>query len=165
MTDTKDLPGTTETDATKWADAFARTHPQAHALVGEGTMLAWFANSIMAGWDAAMNRAANRPPAIDADHIDRQRLWSSNTFGPGDRHEGVRDHILKEIDEAVSDPSEWVDVIILALDGAWRAGMKPQDIIDGVIAKQTRNERRTWPDWRDQPQDKAIEHDRSVGDD
>jgi hypothetical protein len=102
---------------------------------------------------------------IDAAHLERQRSWSTNTFGPGARIQGVLDHIRKELVEVEANPSdlsEWADVLILAFDGAWRAGGEPQEIIDAVIAKQTRNEGRTWPDWRTQPLDKAIEHDRNV---
>jgi hypothetical protein len=98
---------------------------------------------------------------IDAAHIHRQRVWSEATFGPGDRLHGILDHIRKELDEILDDPtdvSEWVDVIILALDGAWRAGHEPQAIIDALKAKQAKNEARAWPDWRDASPDKAIEH-------
>jgi|ERR1039458_4162063 hypothetical protein len=101
--------------------------------------------------------------AIDAAHLERQRTWSRETFGPGTRLLGVIDHIrkeLKEIEDNPKDVSEWADVLILAFDGAWRAGWEPQEIIDAVIAKQTKNEGRTWPDWRTAPTDKAIEHDR-----
>lgn len=60
-------------------------------------------------------RASNldQPSVIDARHLARQARWSERTFGPGTRHEGVRDHIQKEITEAETDPEEWVDVIIL----------------------------------------------------
>ncbi|MDM2015305.1 DUF550 domain-containing protein [Mycobacteroides abscessus] len=98
---------------------------------------------------------------IDAAHLARQRAFSLATFGPGARTKGVLDHIVKELDEIRSSPgdiSEWVDVVILALDGAWRAGWEPQQIIDAIIEKQTRNEQRTWPDWRTADPDKAIEH-------
>lgn len=56
--------------------------------------------------------------------------FSFETFGPGTRSAGVIDHIRKEIKEAESDPSEWVDIAILALDGAWRSQMhddRPDD--------------------------------------
>ena len=99
--------------------------------------------------------------SIDAAHIERQRAWSLATFGPGPRTAGVLDHIRKELAEIAAAPddlSEWVDVIILALDGAWRAGHEPQQIIDAVVAKQTKNEAREWPDWRTAAPDKAIEH-------
>ena len=105
------------------------------------------------------------PAAIDAAHLTRQMLWSYNTFGPGPRTAGILEHLRKELDEvadAPTDLSEWADLIILALDGAWRAGHEPQAIIDAIVDKQARNEARTWPDWRDQPADRAIEHDRSV---
>lgn len=103
--------------------------------------------------------------AIDAAHLERQRAWSLETFGPGARLGGVLDHIRKELGEIEADPTdvgEWVDVIILAFDGAWRAGWEPQEIIDAIVAKQARNEARTWPDWRTMSEDVAIEHDRSV---
>lgn len=103
--------------------------------------------------------------AIDADQIARQRAWSDETFGPGPRTAGVIDHIRKELDEvadAPTDPNEWADIIILALDGATRAGITPQRIIDAVVAKHAVNEARTWPDWRTADPGKAIEHDRSA---
>jgi hypothetical protein len=98
-------------------------------------------------------------------HLQRQREWSERTFGPGNRTAGVIDHIRKELNEierAPEDLSEWADVVILGLDGFWRAGASTQQIIDAIVAKQTKNEARTWPDWRTQPLDKAIEHDRSA---
>jgi len=103
---------------------------------------------------------------IDAAHLENQRAWSEETFGPGVRL-GVLDHIRKELDEVAADPTdleEWVDVIILGFDGAWRAGHEPQAIIDGIKAKQARNEARSWPDWRTADRDKAIEHVRSLPD-
>ena len=114
--------------------------------------------------DAA--RASRNEGAIDAAHLERQRRWSTETFGPGTRLGGVLDHIGKELDEIRADPTdlgEWVDVLILAFDGAWRAGWEPQQIIDAIKAKQAKNEARTWPDWRTMSADQAIEHDRSVG--
>lgn len=94
-------------------------------------------------------------------HIERQREFSLNTFGPGARTAGVVDHIRKELREIEADPtdiSEWVDVILLALDGAWRAGYLPEDICAAIEAKQTKNEARSWPDWRTVPAGTAIEH-------
>lgn len=99
-------------------------------------------------------------------HLRRQREWSEKTFGPGDRAKGIVDHIRKElceIEAAPKDCSEWMDVVILALDGAWRAGFSPQEVIDQLVGKQAKNEKRIWPDWRTMPIDKAIEHDRTAG--
>lgn len=96
-------------------------------------------------------------------HIQRQRKWSEYTFGPGERTAGVCDHIRKELHEVEAKPndlSEWVDVIILAFDGAWRAGYTPEQIESAIEAKQTENEGRKWPDWRKAVLGKAIEHER-----
>ena len=110
-------------------------------------------------------------------HIARQIEWSAKTFGPDPRTKGVLDHIRKELTEIEAKPddlSEWVDVIILAIDGAWRmlksvypaytSEMLANLIINQLINKQTTNERRNWPDWRTMPADKAIEHVRDPGD-
>lgn len=97
-------------------------------------------------------------------HLERQREWSCKTFGPGARTQGVLDHIRKELLEIELQPtdlSEWIDVVILALDGAWRAGGQPSEIIAALVAKQAKNESRKWPDWRTADPGKAIEHDRS----
>lgn len=99
--------------------------------------------------------------AIDAAHLARQRDWSRRTFGPNQQVTGVLDHIRKElveVEENPADVTEWVDVIILAFDGAWRAGHEPQTILDALRDKQARSERRTWPDWRTMSPDRAIEH-------
>lgn len=104
-------------------------------------------------------------PALDATLLRRQREFSERAFGPGPRTLGVLEHITKEIEEvkaAPNDLGEWVDIVILGLDGAWRAGYNAQTIIDAVIEKFERNEARTWPDWRTIGSDHAIEHDRSA---
>jgi hypothetical protein len=107
---------------------------------------------------------AGRPGAIDAAHLAHQREWSERTFGPGDRTIGLIDHVSKELVEVAEDPTrwEWIDVIILALDGLLRAGHEPQAIVDEIIAKQRVNEARMWPDWRTAAPGKAIEHVREV---
>lgn len=102
-------------------------------------------------------------PCINAEHIKRQMRWSTETFGPSSRLEGVLDHIRKELVEIVDSPgdaSEWADLIILAIDGAWRQGIAPQQLLDAVWNKQAINEAREWPDWRGLPEDRAIEHKR-----
>jgi hypothetical protein len=94
-------------------------------------------------------------------HLHRQRCWSERTFGPGGRDNGIIDHIRKELAEIEASPgdlSEWVDVIILALDGAWRRGFSPAEICAAIAAKQRKNELRQWPDWRTAEPGKAIEH-------
>jgi hypothetical protein len=96
-------------------------------------------------------------------HLERQAKFSRHTFGPGRRTQGVADHIRKElleIEVAPDDLEEWIDVVILALDGAWRTGASPDQIISTLTAKQAKNEARTWPDWRTADPGKAIEHTR-----
>lgn len=94
-------------------------------------------------------------------HLRRQMAFSLRTFGPGTRTVGVVDHIrseLKEILAAPKDIEEWADVILLALDGAWRTGATPEQIAAAIEGKQAKNESRQWPDWREQPEGKPIEH-------
>lgn len=97
-------------------------------------------------------------------HLHRQAEFSERTFGPGGRVSGVCDHIRKELIEVEQSGgalAEWVDVIILGLDGAWRSGATPDQVVAAIEAKQTKNEGRSWPDWRTADPGKAIEHDRS----
>lgn len=112
-----------------------------------------------------------RPKADSFDvvaHLHRQRDFSLHTFGPGERTAGVLDHIrneLAEIEATPQDLTEWVDVVLLALDGAWRSGHTPEEIAKAIADKQARNEAREWPDWRTAEVGKAIEHVRqSSGD-
>jgi hypothetical protein len=106
-------------------------------------------------------------------HLLRQMAWSHANFGPGERTQGVIDHIKKElveIEQADGAADEWVDVVILALDGLTRrlafvgGGSRAdpdhvaQTVCNMIVGKQTRNEGREWPDWRTAPKDKAIEH-------
>lgn len=104
------------------------------------------------------------PPSIDFAHLIRQIRWSRATFGPGPRTGGIIAHIKKELAEIEASPTdltEWVDVVILALDGAWRCGDHPdgaQAILNAIHEKQDINEARDWPDWREKSQDEAIEH-------
>lgn len=99
-------------------------------------------------------------------HLHRQRDFSERTFGPGARTAGVIDHIRKELVEvemAPDDVTEWVDVVLLALDGAWRSGHSPEQIAAAIAAKQAKNEARNWPDWRTAEPGKAICHIKKGG--
>ncbi|MFZ6871130.1 dATP/dGTP pyrophosphohydrolase domain-containing protein [Undibacterium sp. Di27W] len=94
-------------------------------------------------------------------HMNRQRNFSEYTFGPGLRTKMVCDHIRKELIEVEAAPvdlDEWIDIVLLALDGAWRTGATSEAIAAGLCGKLTENELRTWPDWRTANLDKAIEH-------
>ena len=97
-------------------------------------------------------------------HVEEQREFSATTFGPGtaaERFEGIRDHIqkeLRELEAAPMDLEEWIDVAILALDGAWRTGASSEEIANAFAAKLAKNKSRKWPDWRTATPGKAIEH-------
>ena len=74
-------------------------------------------------------------------HLYRQRAFSRATFGPGARTAGVLDHICKELKEIEAKPddlSEWVDLILLALDGAWRRAESCGFSIEVVVAALVR---------------------------
>lgn len=94
-------------------------------------------------------------------YIEMQSIWSYRTFGPGPSDKGIIDHIRKElveIEDAPGDLEEWIDVIILAIDGAIKRGYAPDEIIRTLLEKQTKNMHREWPDWRSAKPGKAIEH-------
>lgn len=98
--------------------------------------------------------------------VTAQRAWSIKTFGAGRRTSGVLAHIRKELDEIAANPQdveEWIDVVILALDGAWRAGYTPQAVAQALVAKHAKNRGRVWPDWRTVSEDDPIEHFRGGG--
>ena len=95
-------------------------------------------------------------------YIQDQQVWSAGTFGPGPRTEGICRHIEKELAEIRADPKdlmEFIDVLILAIDGAWRAGYFADEIVDALCRKQLKNFSRTWP--TPGPQDEPIEHVRA----
>lgn len=96
-----------------------------------------------------------------SEHVARQKQFSERTFGPGHRTEGILRHIekeMQEIREAPQDIKEWIDIIILGMDGAWRAGFDPQAVAKALEEKQRVNRERTWPDWRKFTKDQPIEH-------
>lgn len=97
--------------------------------------------------------------------LQRQMDWSSATFGPGPRSAGNIDHIrreLREIEAAPADLEEWIDVAMLAIDGAMREGHSPEAVLRGYAEKLEKNFARSWPDWRTADPTKAIEHDRLI---
>lgn len=105
-------------------------------------------------------------------HLLRQMAFSRATFGPGERTAGVCDHIRKEIAEVLGAQNpldradEWVDVVILGLDGLTRAiraaGMRSdaaaEEAVAMILRKQAVNEGRDWPDWRTSAPNEAIQH-------
>lgn len=98
------------------------------------------------------------------DYLQCQMDWSLITFGNTRRTEGLCKHISKELEEireAPDDLMEWIDVIILAFDGAWRSGHTPDQIVNALVKKQKINFERTWTRV---PDDEPSEHQREKGD-
>ena len=95
-------------------------------------------------------------------YLSRHLAWSLATFGPGRQTEGILEHIEKELDEIRAMPGdlvEWVDVMILAMDGYLRHGGQPSSLLADLEAKQRVNAARLWP--LPGAQAGASEHDRS----
>jgi hypothetical protein len=95
-----------------------------------------------------------------ASFIKSQRAFSLKTFGDKYDAKRITAHIRKELLEVEEsgDLSEWVDVILLALDGAWRSGASPEKICAALIGKLKINRARKWPDWRKVNNGQPIEH-------
>src|ERR1019366_2399435 len=98
-------------------------------------------------------------------HLQRQFAWSERTFGPPTKGSassvGIIDHIRRELVEIEANPTdleEWIDVVILALDGAWRVGHTSEEIAYALDMKQRKNEGRKWPAIKDQIPGRANEH-------
>lgn len=95
-------------------------------------------------------------------YLHRQINWSKRVFGPGRRTVGLTKHIEKECREVRQDAPheahlmEWIDIIILALDGYWRAGGEPHLLMGRLVRKQDINIARKWPP--PGPQDQPNEH-------
>lgn len=83
-----------------------------------------------------------------AKYLSQQIEWSQRTFGTAKRTLGITKHIEKEIAEVRAKPddlSEWIDIIILALDGYWRHGGTPETIEADLNTKQKKNFKRQYP--------------------
>jgi hypothetical protein len=97
------------------------------------------------------NGGADYLPDDIESYFRRQIWWSENTFGPALRTKGVIDHIRKELTEIEREPhdlSEWIDVVILAMDGFWRHGGNASDLLPALLAKQRKNMAPVRPDAR-----------------
>ena len=83
-----------------------------------------------------------------ASFLARQIEWSTRTFGAGRRTLGILKHIEKEIAETKAKPedlTEWIDIMILAIDGYWRHGGRPETIMRDLVAKAEINYQRVYP--------------------
>lgn len=152
----------TRENAIKWLNEAARYFEK--RPTGGEDMAYWanISNAEIAKRIAKLIASSQKVDGFDlVKHIYRARAFSEKTFGPGRRTKGICEHIRKELLEIEAEPNdleEWIDIIILGIDGAWRTGATPEMIVAALEAKQTKNEGRKWPDWRTMSEDQAIEH-------
>lgn len=93
-------------------------------------------------------------------HLLSQIAWSRETFGPMGL-QGIIHHLEEEIEEVKQEPEnleEWVDVILLGFDGAWRSGHTAREIVEAINQKFKKNQKRQWPGWTTQDRDQKIKH-------
>lgn len=95
--------------------------------------------------------------------LQESQSWSRNTFGPPTMgsYKGILAHIEEEVEEVRKDPfdtEEWMDIVILGLDGAFRSGATPEKICQTLLKKLIKNQARQWPDWRTAEPGKPINH-------
>lgn len=89
-------------DAAKWAESFMAIDREYGIHVDEGTMLGWFANAIMAGYDHAKREVAT----VEA--VTRSpRIWDCRICGFGVR-EGAALEWIRTHGEHYNAVSEWV---------------------------------------------------------
>jgi len=80
-------------------------------------------------------------------YLKKQIAFSLKAFGEGRRTGGLLKHIkleIEEIEKSPADLEEWMDIVILGFDGAWRAGHSPEDIVKALQSKQDKNIGRKW---------------------
>ena len=97
-------------------------------------------------------------------HLHRQREFSYRTFGEELNLGRVISHLRKEIEEVAADSKdifEWIDLMILTMDGAYRSGHSPEQIVAALEEKQSINETRKWPDPTTIPLGQPVEHIRN----
>lgn len=87
--------------------------------------------------------------SLDLVHYLRDQMqWSKQTFGCGTRTEPLLKHIEKEVQEVREsngdDLYEWIDIIILAFDGALTHGFDPGEVAFALRHKLEINKKRTY---------------------
>lgn len=81
-------------------------------------------------------------------YLKKQIKWSKKAFGTSKRTVGITKHINKEVDEVLAKPddlSEWIDIIILAMDGYWRHGGTSSSLMKDLRNKLKINMSRVYP--------------------
>jgi ParB family transcriptional regulator, chromosome partitioning protein len=89
-----------------------------------------------------------------------QAVWSQETFGSDSERGpiGPLKHLEKEAKEAQDNPddfSEYADCLLLVLDSARRAGLRPMALVQAAREKMVVNKARLWSTPTD---DNPVEH-------
>jgi len=93
--------------------------------------------------------------------VQEQKIWAMKTFGEGMHTAGLLKHIGKECNEihrAPYDTEEWCDVLILAMEGAWRSGVSPKEVEAILKEKLRKIQLRSYPAATDRVDGEPIEH-------
>ena len=89
-------------------------------------------------------KARAEAPATVGEHLERQLAFSLATFGPGPRDAQVRTHAAREHAEARAENegararTEYMDIAMLAIDGAWRSLWHEHEGDIAQAARETR---------------------------
>jgi hypothetical protein len=123
----------------------------------------------IAVWDTESVRRAKRHLEVFnlTEFLRKKNIWSVQTFGRSNGIEGVLRHIESEITEVRANPTdvtEWIDIILLAFDGAFRSGYTAEQVVSALIQKQAKNVRRQWPDWRTKKEGEFSSHIKGIED-
>lgn len=107
---------------------------------------------------------ADQPTTREALEAAIGTFWafSQETFGPGKRTKGIIQHIQKELGELAHSPEdrmEWIDVVILGMDGYQRLGLTASQFLDDLLSKQGIVMARKFP--APTSEDEAVEHIRT----
>lgn len=76
-----------------------------------------------------------------------QREWSTAVAGAEFPVEQIVKHLRRELVEIEAEPhrlEEWIDGMLLLMDGYWRNGGQPEHLMRDLMAKQSVNRARKW---------------------
>lgn len=137
-------------------EAFHRLSPAEKEAV-----LRMQAESLVSEYKPGERQGIYEQPDDLASYVRDHRAWSEKTFLTTTAT-GITKHIEKECVEVrkwPTDLEEWIDIMILAVDGYWRHGGLPEELLPRLRAKQRKNIGRKWVSTGNP--DDPVEHDRS----
>lgn len=134
-------------------DHLAKEIEEAYATPTD--VLEW-ADCLLLSFDGAM-RAGGSPQEL-ALFMDLSKFPESLSVYKGVRYEVERDVRLLKAMRHLEVWKAWGIIASKVLIAAFRNGHSMESVLLAAEQKLSINQRRTWPDWRSAPLDKAIEH-------